>query len=73
MSESGCRKREHRSALKALWALRAGGLKKMLKRSDGGLGSGGEGAENSPQRAAVFCHLFKGIETYEGKKLGRKV
>jgi hypothetical protein len=36
------------AALEAPWALGALDPKKWLKRPDGGLGSGGKGAENSP-------------------------
>jgi hypothetical protein len=39
--------------------------KKWLKRPDGGLGSGGKGAENSP-KGRRFLPPFTGTETYGG-------
>jgi hypothetical protein len=60
VSESGCQKGEQRSALEAPWALGVLEPKKWLKRPDGGLGSGGKGAENrapGPPFSATFSQV----------------
>jgi hypothetical protein len=61
------RKREQRSALEALWALGALEPKKKVKAARRRVGLWWKGCRKKPPRAAVFCHLTTGTETYTVK------